>query len=515
MCTATIGDASPALQRPAWLARSAIESGAASFIIAVMTARSDHDTAPEVIDALFASQGPRALALRRSTRPERHAKLERLLEGLMARRAPLMAAFAQDLGKPPVEVELTELLPVVDDIRHAQSHLKRWMRPHRVAPTLTMLGTRARIVYQPRGRCLIIGPWNYPLSTLVGPLVSAVAAGNAVVLKPSEFTPNVNAVIAALVSEVFDTSEVALVEGAVSTSRHLLSLPFDHIFFTGSPTVGQVVMAAAARHLASVTLELGGKSPAIVDPSADLQHAAEHLMWGKLINAGQTCVAPDHLYVHRSVQERFVALCLEVLRQRFGSNAQAVASSPHFGRMIHKRHAQRVGGLVDDAVARGAVVLAGGTYDAPARYVAPTLLADVPEAADISSAEIFGPVLPIVAFDTLDEVIARINAAPKPLALYLWSESAAAVDQVRTETSSGSFCVNLCLQQYAHSNLPFGGVNHSGMGNAHGFFGFKAFSHERATLAAGPLSMLKWLFPPYGDRTAKLSSALVSMRRRL
>jgi len=295
----------------------------------------------------------------------------------------------------------------------------------------------------------------------------------------------------------------------------LLSLPFDHIFFTGSPAVGRVVMAAAARHLASVTLELGGKSPVIVDQTADLQHAAEHVMWGKFINAGQTCVAPDHLYVHRSVRDRFVALCQQVLRQRFGADRGAVAASPDFGRMIHERHARRVVELVDDAVTRGAEVLAGGDHDAAVRYVAPTLLADVPDNAEISGAEIFGPVLPIAAFDSLDEVIARINATPKPLALYLWSRSAATVNRVRTETSSGSFCVNLCLQQYAHSNLPFGGVNHSGLGNAHGFFGFKAFSHERATLASGALSMLKWLFPPYGAAKVKLSRALVAWRRRL
>ncbi len=377
----------------------------------------DRETSPQVIDALFAGQAARSLALRRSSASERSATLGRLLEELLAQREAFQAAFAKDLGKPAVEVDLTELLPVVDDIRHAQKHLGRWTRPHRAAPTLTTLGTKARIVYQPRGRCLIIGPWNYPLSTLVGPLVSAVAAGNTAILKPSEFTPNVNAVIARIVAEVFESAEVALVEGAVETSTHLLSLPFDHVFFTGSPAVGKVVMAAAAKHLASVTLELGGKSPVVVDASADLRHAAEHVMWGKLVNAGQTCVAPDHLYVHRSVMEPFVAQCRAVLAERFGRDDAAVAASPDLGRMIHARHAQRVGALIDEAVAQGARVLAGGTHDDAQRYVAPTLLADVPEAARIAREEIFGPVLPIAPFDTLDEVIARINAAPKPLAL--------------------------------------------------------------------------------------------------
>lgn len=480
-----------------------------------MPAHTDFDTAPERIDTLFANQAGRAMELRRSGVAERRAALGRLLEALLSRREPLMAAFAEDLGKPAVEVDLTELLPVVDDIRHAQHHLAAWMRPQRAWPTLVTFGTRARIVYQPRGRCLIIGPWNYPVSTLLGPLASAVAAGNTVILKPSEFTPAVNAVLADLIAEAFDPSEVAWAPGGVATAKHLLSLPFEHIFFTGSPAVGQQVMAAAARHLASVTLELGGKSPVIVDESADLQHAAEHLIWGKFVNAGQTCVAPDHLYVHQSVQERFVALCREVLVQRFGADEAAVAASPSFGRIIHQRHAARVGALVDEAVALGAHVIAGGGHDAPARYVAPTLLTGVPSRARLAQEEIFGPVLPISAFDSLDEVIARINAAPKPLALYLWSRSAAVVQKVRTETSSGSFCVNLCLQQFAHANLPFGGVNHSGIGNSHGFFGFKAFSHERATLSAGPFSALSWLFPPYSEGKAKLSRGLVRWRSRV
>ena len=475
----------------------------------------DRETSPAVIDALFAGQAARVLALRKSSAAERSARLARLLDALMARREAFAAAFAKDLGKPAVEVDLTELLPVIDDIRHAQKHLKRWMRPQRVAPTLVTLGTKARIVYQPRGRCLIIGPWNYPVSTLVGPLVSAVAAGNTAILKPSEFTPNVNAVIGEIVAEVFEPAEVAMVEGAIETSTHLLALPFEHVFFTGSPAVGKVVMAAAAKHLASVTLELGGKSPVVVDASADLRHAAEHVMWGKLVNAGQTCVAPDHLYVHRSVMDRFVALCREVLAERFGADAAAVAASESLGRMVHSRHAQRVVALVDDAVAQGARVLAGGAHDAQRRYVAPTLLAEVPDAARIAQEEIFGPVLPIAPFDSLDEVIARINAAPKPLALYLWSRDAGAVEQLRSETSSGSFCVNLCLQQYAHQNLPFGGVNNSGIGNAHGFFGFKAFSHERAVLAGGPFSALKLLFPPYTPGKVKLSQRMVAAIRRL
>jgi aldehyde dehydrogenase (NAD+) len=474
----------------------------------------DLDTDPAVIDRLFAAQGPTALALRRSSVAERKAKLVRLREAMLARREAFMAAFQQDLGKPGVEVDLTELMPVLDEVRHALKHLRGWMRPQHAWPTLTTLGTKARVVYQPRGRSLILGPWNYPLNCLVGPLVSAVAAGNAVILKPSEFTPHVNKVIAELVAEVFPPEEVALVPGAVATSTHLLAQPFDHIFFTGSPGVGKIVMGAAAKHLASVTLELGGKSPTIVDASANLRHAAEHILWGKFVNGGQTCVAPDHLYVHRSVQDAFVAECRKVVAERFGSDAAALAASPNLARMIHSRHAQRLADLVADATTRGAQAVTGGTSDAAARYVAPTLLTGVPDEARLTQEEIFGPVLPISAYDDLAEVIARINAAPKPLALYLWARDGGVAERVRTETSSGSFCVNLCLQQYAHTNLPFGGVNNSGQGNAHGFYGFRAFSHERASLQGGPLSALKLLFPPYTTRSQSLSALLLKLMAR-
>jgi len=471
--------------------------------------QSVEDTDIGHIQDLFARQGPTAMALRESTAGERAHKLKRLRDALLQRREALYAAFEADLRKPPLEVDLTELLPVVDEARHAIKHLARWMRPRRVAPTLTTLGTRARVLYQPRGRCLIIGPWNYPVNTLLGPLVSAIAAGNAVILKPSELTPQVNAIVAELVAEVFDPAEVALVQGGVATAQHLLALPFDHVFFTGSPAVGKIVMAAAAEQLTTVTLELGGKSPAIVDETADLERAAELVLWGKFTNAGQTCVAPDYVFVQRSVKDRFVRLCQDLIAARYGTTDAAVAASPDLARMITRRHTERLGTLIDDALARGARLLAGGGHDAATRYVAPTLLADVPADARISGEEIFGPVLPIEAFDSIDEVIRHINTQPKPLALYLFSRNTRTVARVIAQTSSGGVCVNHCVQQYAHGGLPFGGVNHSGIGNAHGVYGFKAFSHERAYLACGPWLLVSLFYPPYTRGKARLSAALV------
>ncbi len=474
-----------------------------------MNATPDSERADPSVDRLFESHAATALKLRQSTVAERRHKLAQLLKAILERKDAILDAAHRDLGKHPTETNLTEVLPLVGEVKHAVARLKRWMRPQRIGPTAATLGTSSRVVYQPKGRCLIISPWNYPLSLALGPLVSAVAAGNTAILKPSEFTPHTNRVVKDIIGAVFPLNEVAVVEGAAQTATELLSLPFDHIFFTGSPEVGKKVMAAAAVHLASVTLELGGKSPVIVDSDADLRSAAEHIIWGKMVNAGQTCIAPDYVYVHRDVADRFVDLCRTTIAERYGGSDAAIKNSPDFPRMIHRRHAERVARLIDDAVQSGSQIVCGGGSDAEARYVAPTLLRGVPAQSQIHREEIFGPVLPILPFDSLDVVIAEINAAPKPLAIYAWTRSAPTVEALQTQTSSGSLCVNLCLQQFAQHNLPFGGVNTSGIGNAHGFFGFKAFSHERAVMSAGPLSALKLLFPPYDARKRRLSELLI------
>lgn len=468
-----------------------------------------HDPDLAVLEQHFHAQGPVALNLRRSSARDRIGKLRRLRAALLQRRQAFYQAFARDFRKPHVEIELTEFLPVVDELRHAIRHLRKWMRPIRVQPTLTTLGTAARIVYQPRGRCLIISPWNYPVNTLIGPLISAIAAGNTAIIKPSELTPHVNAVIADLIGDVFAPDEVALIQGGVKTAQVLLGLPFDHIFFTGSPAVGKIVMTAAAQHLSSVTLELGGKSPVIVDETADIERAAETTIWAKLVNAGQTCIAPDYLLVHRSVRDRFVEHCRKTIENHFGATGDQVATTADLARIISTGHATRLAALVDDALATGAQLISGGSNCHAERYVAPTLLGNVTPRARICDEEIFGPILPIIEFETIDEAIAYINARPKPLSLYMWSRRDAAIDSLLQQTSSGGACVNHCLQQYAHSGLPFGGVGQAGIGNAHGFFGFKAFSHERALLTGGRFLMARLFFPPYTRLKTRLVQRVV------
>lgn len=430
--------------------------------------------------AVFERQHATALRLRTSTADERIDKLKRLRAALIAYTDIWCQAGWADFRKPPGEVELAEVLPVVVEINDAIRHVKAWMKPTRVWPTPMLLGTSAWVKYEPRGRCLIISPWNYPVNLTFCPLVAAIAAGNTVIIKPSELAPQLAAAMAKLVREVFSEDEVALFEGDASVAQGLLALPFDHIFFTGSPAIGKVVMAAAARHLTSVTLELGGKSPTLIDASANLDLAAQNVMWAKCTNAGQTCIAPDHVFVHSSVKDAFVNKCRSELVQAFGKDLDQ--PSQHFAHIVNTRHAKRIKALLDDAKARGAQALTGDAVSVDDCYIAPTLLDGVPPDADVMHEEIFGPLLPIIAFTDLDEVIARINAAPKPLALYVYSEDQAAINKVLAQTSSGGVCVNHAIIHYLHGHLPFGGVNNSGMGNANGRYGFRTFSHERGVV---------------------------------
>lgn len=443
------------------------------------------------LTTIFHQQRATALQLRTSTAPERIAKLRRLEAALQTHRPAIYQALLKDLRKSEPEANLTELMPVLSEIRHAARHLKSWMRPRSTPPTLAMLGTQARILAQPKGTSLIISPWNYPLGLTLGPLVSAIAAGCTAIIKPSELSPATSAILARIIAATFPADEVALFEGDASVSTALLALPFDHIFFTGSPAIGKIVMAAAAKNLSSVTLELGGKSPVIVDPSADLAKAAKSICWGKFLNAGQTCIAPDYVYVHASIYPQFVEAAKAAITQLYGADPKA---SPDYGRIINARHAARLQRLAADA---------GNTITPDETYIAPTLLTSIAPGAAIMQEEIFGPLLPILPYTDLGEVLTQINANPKPLALYVYAKDQPVIDRILAQTSSGGACVNISVLHFAHNNLPFGGVNTSGIGSAHGVFGFRAFSHERAVLR-DRFSVTPMLFPPYTQRVKRL-----------
>lgn len=431
---------------------------------------------------VFDRQAATALRLRSSSADERIAKIRKLRDAVIAHTEDCYHAAYADFKKPPGEVDLAEILPICVEANDAIRKLKKWMKPTRVWPTLLTGGTRSHVQYVPRGRCLIVGPFNYPINLTLAPLVSAVAAGNTAILKPSELTPHMSALIAKIVGEVFSEDEVAIFQGEADVAQALQELPFDHIFFTGSPAIGKLVMAAAAKNLTSVTLELGGKSPTIVDASANLKLAAKNIMWAKFANSGQTCIAPDHVFVHESVKDQWVDICREELKKAYGTSLADQQNSPHLAHMVNARHTGRVKALLEDATAHGARSLTGGGMGESDCFIQPTLLDKVPDAARVMQEEIFGPLLPIIGFTNLDEVIERINAGPKPLALYIYSKTEKNIDAVLTRTVSGGACVNHSLMQFLQGNLPFGGVNNSGIGNAHGHYGFKAFSHERGVV---------------------------------
>ncbi|HUR40889.1 MAG TPA: aldehyde dehydrogenase family protein [Verrucomicrobiae bacterium] len=468
--------------------------------------------APGGIDAevrrVFERQRETALRLRGSSAAERIAKIMKLHDAVMARRPEIYEAAYKDFKKPPAEVDLGEILPVVSEAKHAKRALKKWMKPQGVWPTSLTFGLKSWVQHEPKGRCLIISPWNYNLNLAFGPMVSAIAAGNTVILKPSEMTPNLTAVMVRIVRDLFSEDEIAIFEGAADVSSALLALPFDHIFFTGSPAIGKVVMAAAAKHLTSVTLELGGKSPTIIDDTADLALAAKTLMWGKYANCGQTCIAPDYVYVHATVKDRFVEECRKVIKECYGETLAEQLASQNLARVVNLRHTQRIAGLLADAKQKGAKVTLGGEVSEKDCFIQPTFIENVPAEARIQAEEIFGPLLPIMTYTDLDPVLAHINSQPKPLSLYIWSRHEATVQRVLKNTSAGGTCINHCLVQFGHGNLPFGGVNNSGIGNAHGIYGFKAFSHERAVVRTR-FMMAKTLFPPYTSFKSKLMDIML------
>lgn len=479
-----------------------------SYLPSALAAQGQSASADAEILRVFEAQRATALRLRTSTAEERIAKIKKLKNALLARRDELIAAGAADFKKPPAEVELTELLPVICEANDAIRGLRKWMKPTRVWPSRMTFGLSGWVQYEPKGRTLIISPWNYPVNLTLCPLVSAIAAGNTAMLKPSEMTPHCSALMVKIIRETFTEDEVAIFEGDASMSTALLALPYDHIFFTGSPAIGKIVMAAAAKHLTSVTLELGGKSPTIVDASADLKLAAQNILWGKFTNNGQTCIAPDHVYVHASVKDQFVRECKAVLEATYGADAASQQKSPFLARVVNERHTGRIKGLLDDATAKGAQVLAGGRVDEADCYIAPTLIENVPAEARIMSEEIFGPVLPIIPFNAISEVVDRINADPKPLALYIWSRSEPVIQTLLKQTSAGGTCINHTVVHFLHGNLPFGGVNNSGIGRAHGHYGFRDFSHERAVVRTRVM-LAKMFFPPYSDKMRKIINVLL------
>lgn len=463
------------------------------------------DTVPAVdtkkIHRLFEAQRANQYKVAESSAGDRIRKLQKLGDAVMKYRPEIREALWQDYRRPAAEADLGEIYPVTSKIKHAKSHLRRWMAPQRVATPLAFVGSSSWVQYEPKGVCLVISPWNYPIQLALGPLISAVAAGNTVIIKPSESTPHSAAVLRKIVEEVFDENEVAVVEGAVDTATALLELPFNHIFFTGAPEVGKIVMAAAAKNLASVTLELGGKSPTIVDETADLGIASSRIAWAKFSNNGQICIAPDYVLVHESKMEAFIDAVKSRIREFYGEKA---AESASYMRIINARHFQRVKSYLEDSINAGATVVYGGRSDPGDNFMEPTVVTGMPMDSPLMQQEIFGPVLPVVPYRDLQEAIDLIRSKEKPLGLYIYSKSTRNIERILRSTRAGGTCINHNAVHFFNPNLPFGGSNNSGIGKSHGKFGFVAFSNARAVYKQILPTALDKLTPPYNNLKMKL-----------
>ena len=420
----------------------------------------------------------------------RHAQLTQMEKMLVENEDQLIAALEADVGKPAIEGWVTDLAFTRGEIKLLNSKLDRWTADETVRMPMTVQPASGRIVREPLGVALVIAPWNYPIQLLLIPMASAIAAGCAVVGKPSELAPACSAALARLAPKYLDPRAVAIVEGGIPESDALLRERWDSIFYTGNGHVGRIVARAAAEHLTPVTLELGGKSPVIVDRDADLKVAANRIVWGKFLNAGQTCVAPDHVLVHEAVRDELTDRMGKAITAMYGSDPQ---KSPDYARIVNARHFTRLEGLMG----RGVTIASGGRTDASDRYIEPTLLADVAADAPAMAEEIFGPLLPVIGVRDVDDAIARVNHGDKPLALYAFSKNHKTLDHVVSHTSSGGVALNHVVMQLLPPGLPFGGVGESGTGAYHGKANIDAFSHRKSVLSKSTRMDPPLLYPPF------------------
>jgi acyl-CoA reductase-like NAD-dependent aldehyde dehydrogenase len=414
-------------------------------------------------------------------------QLQTLRQAIVDRQPEILAALQADLGKPQFEAYATEI-SVLREIDYALRHLRRWAKPRRVSAGFDQFPATASIQPEPLGVVLIIAPWNYPFQLLIWPLVGAIAAGNCALLKPSELAPHTSSVISKLIGKIFDPAYIAAIEGGAETSQALLEEPLDHIFFTGGTEIGKIVMTAAAKHLTPVTLELGGKSPCLVDAEVQLEYTAKRIVWGKFLNCGQTCIAPDYLLVDRRIKPALIDALQAAITEFYGDDP---AQSPDYGRLISTRHFDRLEPLLHSGR-----LVAGGETNRDDRYIAPTLL-DATWSDAVMQEEIFGPILPVLEYEEIEEAIEQINARPKPLALYFFSRNSALQQRILQATASGGVCINDTIMQVGVPELPFGGVGASGMGRYHGKASFDTFTHYKSVLSKSFRLDLKWRYPPY------------------
>ena len=452
------------------------------------------------IDVLFNQQKENQNNIKNSDSGQRIQKLE-LIENYLNNEKnldQLYHAMYTDLKKPKAEILISETGIIHAHLSFVKKNLKKWMKPEKVSRPLSLLGTKSHIQYEPKGITLIISPWNYPLNLSIVPLIYALSAGNSIVLKPSEISSSTSRFIKKMITDLFDEKEVAVVEGGSNIAQELLGKPFDHIFFTGSPQIGKIVMSEAAKNLSSVTLELGGKSPSIIDETADLSGISEKCTWAKFINTGQSCIAPDYLILKDVVYNDFLENMIYSIEKLYSAQ-ENIKMSSDYGRIINEKHFKRLESMFNDALEKGAHVVYGGEFDESSLYISPTILDNVSEDMEIMNDEIFGPILPVIKYSSTSEACDIVSRRPKPLTMYIASKDKKNINYLINHTTAGGSVINDYMLGYSNPNLPFGGVNNSGIGKSFGFHGFVEFSNQRSIIHR-KWGNLNLIYPPYSEK---------------
>ena len=433
--------------------------------------------------------------IKNTTSKERIIKLRKLKKNIFLYRDEIKKALFEDFKKSSSDVDLTEIFPVISEIKHNIRHLNKWMKDEIVPTPLTLLGSKSYIKYEPKGIILIMTPWNFPINLTFVSIINAISAGNSIIIKPSEISEKTSIIIKKIVTNTFDKNEIKVILGGTKTAQKLLKLKFNHILFIGSPSIGKIVMQEAAKNLASVTLELGGKSPTIIDEKCNINKAAKRIAWSKFLNNGQVCIAPDYLFVHNKIKEKFIKQLILSIKDLYSNDP---IKSDDYCRIVNKKHFNRLINLLEDAKQLGSNIIYGGNINEKENFIEPTLLDNISKKSKMYKEEIFGPLFPIFDFNKIEDVIEFINKNEKPLALYIFSKNNNNIKAIINNTSSGGVCINHSTLHYSNNNLPFGGINNSGTGRCHGIYGFHELSNKKSILKQIlPSSPTDFLFPPY------------------
>lgn len=455
----------------------------------------------ESIEMIFESQKEYFLSDTTLDLNFRIKSLKVLKQEILNNEKKIQDALFKDLHKSAEEAYITEIGILISEINLFIRKLRKWARVKKVRSSLSCFPSKARIISEPYGVCLIISPWNYPLQLAFSPLIGAIASGNTAIIKPAEYSPNTSLIIKKITDKIFNSNYIKTIIGGRDENQRLLDLAFDYIFFTGSPSLGKIVMEKAAKNLVPITLELGGKSPCLIDQTADIKLSAKRIVFGKFLNSGQTCIAPDHIFIHKDIKEEFIEEVIGVINSFYTENQE---SSKDYGRVINDVHFDRLSALLDDGD-----IIYGGKTNKDEKFISPTLIENIKKDSDLLHSEIFGPILPIISFENIDKLLESIRRKPKPLALYIFSNSKQIQNRIISKISSGGVCVNDTIMHIVPQGLPFGGVGNSGMGAYHGKKSFETFSHQRSVLIRKNWLDITLRYPPFNKTKQSLIKKLI------